>query len=204
MRNMRQRQAKTAVKLAPDNPRQAIAMAASLEAPDEDARQIKCHTLLQIAQTLQKNEPGFAKQAIEELVKNTTGLNYEGENRMLRDATALLIKMEENDAAFKVIKRGMELAEKMYDQDRDSGDPNEAIRPYWPSAAIWKTFITLAGRISPQTALEEIKEVRDPEIQTFTRAALANTLLGNKGGMMIMREIRKSGKDEYSMFDERD
>ncbi len=200
LQQMRRRQANEVVKLAEENPKQAIAMAAALPAGDPDDRRFKCDALLQIARANQKKQPTYTKHAIDELLKNTSGLGYQSENNFLRDAAELLIRMEEDDAAEKVIDRGMELAEKTYEKDKNPADPNLAINPYWPSAAVWKTFISLTGKIAPQKALEAAGEIKDSEIQTFAKASLANTLVGNKGGTTVMEEKRKSGDESYLTY----
>ena len=37
----------------------------------------------------------------------------------------------------------------------------------WPSTSAWRRFVALATRISPQTALQAINNIPDPEIQAL-------------------------------------
>lgn len=189
------------VKGAADNPRQAIAQAVSMPTGSERLRTARARTFEGIARALQKTAPSFAKAALDELSKAANSLAYLNAQDYLFNAANILIAMEENEAAMKFIKQASGMAAKLYEKDTDASDPNKSIRPFWPSAAVWRTAALAARKISPQAALEVVKDVNDPEIQLFERISLANAWLGVTGGTRIVIERRKSGSDVNYMND---
>jgi hypothetical protein len=189
------------IKSAPDSPRQAIAQAVSMPTGSERLRTARARALEGIARSLQKSSPMFAKSALDELGKAAAGLGYINAQDYLFSAATMLIAMDENEAALKFIKQASALANKLYEKDTDAGDPNKGIKPFWPSAAVWRTSILAARKISPQAALEIVKDVSDPEIQLFERISLANAWLGVSGGTRIIVEKGKSRWDNNFMND---
>jgi hypothetical protein len=189
------------VKTAKDNPRQAIAQAVSMPTGTERLRTARARTLEGIARALQKSSPSFAKSALDELGKASNDLAYLNAQDYLFSAATILTAMDEDEAALKFIKQASTLAKKLYEKDTDASDPNKALRSTWPSASVWRTATLAARKISPQAALEIVKDVNDPEIQLFERISLANAWLGVKGTNRIVMDKRKSGSDINFMND---
>ena len=188
------------VKDAEKNPRQAIAQAVSLPPSQPPmGEDFRLNTLDGIAQALLKKNPQFARAAVDEMLKILEGIQSEEMKIYLANAARHLIDLGEKDAAGKAIAQGMAWGKKLHEKDENASDPNQAIRPFWPSADCWRSFTTLARRISSDSALEAIKSIDDPEIVVFEKINLANALLGLPTGMRITREKRKSGQDNWSM-----
>ena len=92
--------------------------------------------------------------------------------------------------------QGFKLAEKLYATDTDADDPNQAFKAMWPSTSAWSRFVALATRISPQTALQVINSIPDPEIQVLETIALADSLLGAPPAMQMVA-IKTKSKTRY-------
>jgi hypothetical protein len=66
----------------------------------------------------------------------------------------------------------------------------------WPSTSAWLRFVALATRISPQTALQAINSIPDPEIQALETIALADSLLGAPPATQMIA-IKTKSKNSY-------
>ena len=75
---------------------------------------------------------------------------------------------------------GTKLAEKLDSKDTDSSHPNLALKAEWPSTNVWRQFVHLAARISPDAATKLIDDVPDSEIHAFLRVALAGSFVGQE------------------------
>jgi len=195
------KQVEEIVKDAESNPKQAVARALSL--PNTQQNDLKSQALDGVAKALLKKSPSNAKSAIDEQTKSVDQLRPMQQQRYLTSAANYLIELDEKEAAEKVIAQGMKLAARLHEDDLNANDPNEAMRPYWPSAAMWRSFVVVAKKISPQVAWDATKDINDPEIQLFTRIWLANTLLNVPPGLTIVQEKRKSGQNNMMMMDNR-
>jgi hypothetical protein len=80
----------------------------------------------------------------------------------------------------------MEQADRLRSQDNDPDDPNAAIKAFWPSVCAYSGLALNIAQISPQTALQRIQEIKDPEILLLLELKLANKQLG-------AREFQSSG-----------
>jgi hypothetical protein len=195
------KKAEAIVKSADDNPRQAIAQAISLPFATPMHEEYRCRALAGIARNLWKKNPSAAKSALDEMVKQTqiTDMHHEGKKKFLAEAAKMYLDLDDKDAALKTIKLGTSLAERLFEADKNAANPNLAMHPVWPSAAVWRVFIAEARRISPQAALEVVKGIDDPEIQLFQKIALANAWLGLPTGVVMTREQRKDGTNDTSI-----
>jgi hypothetical protein len=117
---------------------------------------------------------------------------------MLAGAGDDYLKLGNTESAKKVVDQGVKLAEKLYATDTDANDPNQAFKAMWPSTSAWGRFIALATRISPQTALQAINSIPDPEIQALETIALADSLLGAPRGMEMVA-VKTKSKNSYMM-----
>jgi hypothetical protein len=104
------------------------------------------------------------------------------ENRV---AHALQVAMEhlkkhETELAKTSIDRGYWIARSQLSLDTDPVDPNQVIKTHWPSTVNWEAFSVMASRISPEYAMEHVKQIPDPEIRLLTRTLLARAWLDHR------------------------
>jgi hypothetical protein len=131
-----QRQENEILKQAGDEPRQAIATAATL--PVQAGHTVpRSETLLSIAQVGWKKNPSASKEALEQMADS--------------------------------LKKGV---------DGDDNDSNRDLKVWWPSVALFSAILRSAAHISPQTALELIHKLQDPDLVTLFQIRLANDRLG--------------------------
>jgi len=104
------------------------------------------------------------------------------ENRVSHALEALEghLKRGETELAKRSVSRGYHLALGEWKLDTDPADPNQVHKPAWRSTQNWEAFTVLATKISPQYALERVRQIPDPEIQLLTRVILARMWLGAK------------------------
>jgi hypothetical protein len=146
-----------------------------------------------------KTSPGYAANALDELMKIIPSIQREiVQFDMLAGAGDDYLKLGNTESAKKVVDQGVKLAEKLYATDTDANDPNQAFKAMWPSTSAWGRFIALATRISPQTALQAINSIPDPEIQALETIALADSLLGAPRGMEMVA-VKTRSKNSYMM-----
>jgi len=97
--------------------------------------------------------------------------------------------MKDTDLARSLLQEGMEQAERWKGVDveqaerwkgvdGDDNDPNRALKAWWPSVALFSALLRSAAHISPQTALELIRKLQDPDLVTLFQIRLANDRLG--------------------------
>jgi hypothetical protein len=104
------------------------------------------------------------------------------ENRVSHALEALEghLKRREMELAKQSVSRGYRLALGEWKLDTDPADPNQVHKPAWRSTQNWEAFTVLATKISPQYALERVRQIPDQEIQLLTRVMLARMWLGAK------------------------
>ena len=185
-----QRQANEILKQAGDDPRQAIATAATL--PVQAGHTVpRSETLLRIAQMGWKENPSASKEALEQMADSLKKVDPAMYGRVgprlnlgLRvqycwsDGVELANKMKDTDLARSLLQEGMEQAEGWKGVDGDDNDPNLALKAWWPSVALFSALLKSAAHISPQTALELIHKFQDPDLVTLFQIRLANDRLG--------------------------
>ena len=185
-----QRQANEILKQAGDDPRQAIATAATL--PVQAGHAVpRSETLLRIAQVGWKKNPSASKEALEQMADSLKKVDPAMYGRVglrvgvgLRvqycwsDGVELANNMKDTDLARSLLQEGMEQAERWKGVDGDDNDPNFALKAWWPSVALFSALLNSAAHISPQTALELIHKFQDPDLVTLFQIRLANDRLG--------------------------
>ena len=188
-----QRQADEILKQAGDDPRQAIARAATL--PVQAGYTVpRSETLLRIAQVGWKKNPSASKEALEQMADSLkkvdpairVGLRLNLELRVQYYWSAgveLANNTKDADLARSLLQEGMQQAERWKDVDAkevdaDDKDPNRALKAWWPSVALFSALLKSAAHISPQTALELIHKLQDPDLVTLFQIRLANDRLG--------------------------
>jgi hypothetical protein len=87
------------------------------------------------------------------------------------------LKKNEMEQAKAGISRGYWIALSQWKLDTDAIDPNQVIKTHWPSTVNWEAFSVMASRISPEYAMQKVKEIPDAEIRLLTRTMLARTWL---------------------------
>ncbi len=153
----------------------------------------RLRTLILVARATQKNSPNVCKSALDKVVEQSDRVPpHEGANALV-DAGRLYLKIEDKDSVKKVIERGGALAEKLYQTDTDSDDPNEALKAYWPSVNAWTNFARLAAEVSPEAALKMVNDITDDEIRPVIRVALAASWLGAPSGSAVVLSDTKKG-----------
>jgi hypothetical protein len=98
--------------------------------------------------------------------------------RQWLEGIAIAKEMDEADLALNLFRSGMEQADRMRNHDNDPDDPNTAIKAFWPSVCAYSGLVLAASQISPQTALQRIQEIKDPEVLLLLEVKLANKQLG--------------------------
>jgi hypothetical protein len=182
------------VAAAGQDPAQALANAERLPVRVGN-RNLRADALEGIAKAAFSSSPIVAKQALGKL--KTTALEgvpaLEKADYLAR-AAALEIKERETDSAVETIHSGLQVADELLAVDENSDDPNQAIKAYWPSTQVWRTFIELADRISHRFAQESVDKLRDPEIALLSRITLADRWLEVKPVMRETIEKHHSGE----------
>src|ERR1700751_4459205 len=185
-----QRQANEILKQAGDDPRGAIATAATL--PVQAGHAVpRSETLLSIAQVGGKKNPSASKEALEQMADSLKKVDPAMYGRFgLRVGVGLRVQycwsdgvqrannMKDTDLARSLLQEGMEQAERWKGVDGDDNDPNLALKAWWPSVAMFSALLNSAAHISPQTALELIHKFQDPDLVTLFQIRLANDRLG--------------------------
>lgn len=87
------------------------------------------------------------------------------------------LKKNEIDPAKAGISRGYWIALSQWKLDTDPLDPSQVIKTRWPSTVNWEAFSVMATRISPEYALQRVKEIPDAEIRLLIRTMLARAWL---------------------------
>jgi hypothetical protein len=174
---------------AETHPQDALANVATLTSPE-----MKAQALEQIARVTWKKNPSVAKSALKQLVEMLPQMELQQQVMPARAAASLYLQMGEAGEARKAIEKGLESAAKLYKQDTDAEDPNQALKAYWPSAQAYVGLLRVAGEMSPDWALEQLKEVPDEELRALAQIAMASALLGEpQGPVTIMSEKKDQG-----------
>ena len=180
------------VKDSAKDPRQAIAAAAGLPGSLRGMT-FKSQALEGIARANLKRNPSAAKDALDELRKSLEGLPLREQATYLSTAADLYLQLGEKDTAEKTVGEGLKIADKLFQEDSDANDPNQALKAYWPSADAWRRFLGVANKISPRLALTGLKEISDPEMRTIESIYLARAWAGVPLGMTVVAVQNKKG-----------
>lgn len=173
---------------AETHPQDALANVSTLSSPG-----MKANALEAIARATLKKNPSVAKPALKQLLEVLPRLEPQEQLMPMGAAANMYREMNEPAEARKVIEKGLETAAKLYKQDTDADDPNKALEAYWPSANAYTGLLRVAAEIDPNWALEQVKELPDDQLKTLARIAMANALLGQPVGQVMVVSAKKDG-----------
>jgi hypothetical protein len=170
------------VRMAEDNPRQAIAAVATLPesvGTDQAFGFPRPWAYMEIARVLMRKNPSVAKEALEQMAESLKHIArpYPTTDQWV-EGIAIAREMDEVDLALKLFRSGMEQADILRSEDADPDDPNTAIKALWPSVCAYWGLVAAVSQISPPTALERLREIKDPEILLLLEVKLASKRLG--------------------------
>lgn len=176
------------------HPQDALANVATLTSPE-----MKLGALQGIARAAWKKNPSVAKSALRQLLETLPQLDPQQQVLPARAAATLYLGMGEAGEARKTIEKALESAAKLYKQDTDADDPNQALKAYWPSASAYVGLLRLAAEMAPDWALEQLKEVPDDDIRAVAQIAMAAALLGQPPGQVTIVSDKKNGMNMMQM-----
>jgi tetratricopeptide (TPR) repeat protein len=180
-----------AAKIAEDaekHPQDAMANAASLQ----DQR-MRTNAYLSIAQATWKKQPSIAKQALDKAADTIDKVEAEQQVMLYREVVQFYVRMGETDDAKKYIEKGMAAAAKVYKDDTNADDPNQAPKAFWPSVAGWRSMLSQASDISPLWASTLLKEIPDEEARTLGQLGIATALLQAEAPRTEVMTFTKEG-----------
>jgi hypothetical protein len=189
------------IHMASDNPRQAIAAAATLPesvGPDWPFEFPRAQAYLGIARALMQTNPPAAKDALGEMLESLKPVaqGYQAVNNWL-EGIAIAKEMGEVDLALKLFRAGIEQADRLRSEDADPDDPNMAIKALWPSVCAYWRLIVAVSQFSLPTAMEQIREIKDPEIFLLLEVKLASKNLGARDFQSSTTVHKKSQGDMF-------
>lgn len=195
--------AKEIGRMAEDNPRQAIAAAATLPESVDLFPGLgvfpRAQAYVAIARAAMKKNPSAAKDALEEMaacLKHATYPYHAMDS--WSEGMEIAKDMGEVDLAVKLFQSGMEQVDKLRDEDIDSDNPNLALKAWWPSVNAYWRLVRAASELSSDTALAEVREIRDPEILVLLEVKLANQGLGAQAEPSTTMVSKKSTRAAWS------
>jgi hypothetical protein len=187
---------------AETDPRQAIADAMSLPdvplAGDEDSP--RGSTLLLIAKKVGKKNPTVTKNALAESRKSLAQTSLVVQAKSLDEAAEEYLEISDEGDADKTITEALQVAEKLYAKDSETGNPNRIFKGAWPSTNQWRHCVQITARFSPSSAEAIITGIRDPEIAAFEKVYFANALIGVPREEMPVGESHKRGGEMFRSF----
>jgi hypothetical protein len=185
-------------RVAEDNPRQAIARAATLPASDGSTAP-RAGALLNIARISLKKNPSASRDALEQMLDSLKSVDIYGQGNEIgtqheywAEGIHIAMQLGEVGLAKSLLKAGIDQAEKLESKDLDDSDPNRALKAWWPSVSLISRLISAAAGISPQTALNAIAELSDPDVRVLCQVRLVNDSLGVPGGESTVMVRKKS------------
>ncbi len=171
------------------DPKQALKLAEALpEGPERHAS-----TLSSVGEIIGRRDSSVAKAAMKDATHSAENTGPVFKLGILKDAADLYIDLKDQEAAAATISDCMKVGEELYKKDSDPSDPNLALKVQWHSTNVWRQFVGLAARISPEAALNLIEDVPDPEIHAFLRVALACSLLGQEPAEILSLTRTREG-----------
>lgn len=170
------------------HPQDALANTAAIQNP-----QLRTNTYIGIARTSWKKNSSIANQALQKAVDTLPQMDGEQQVMGYREVAELYLRMDQKDDAKKFISKGLDAAEKILKSDSNSDDPNKAPKAFWPSAAGYRSMLSLAAKISPTWATTLLKEIPDEELRSLGELGIASSMLETSPAMMEIMTFNKEG-----------
>jgi hypothetical protein len=148
------------------------AIASALRITD---RVTRLRVLVGIAQASGKRNASTAKAALREALKSPPEEDESWKD--LKDAAEVALQLNDSDIADSAVKSGLKVARRLYDEDADSDNPNEALKLYWPSVRAYRELIAVQAKISPDAALATVRSLPDVEVGALEKVMLAAAML---------------------------
>jgi hypothetical protein len=136
---------------------------------------LRIRVLVGIAQTIATKQPSPAKRALHEALKSPP--DQDKGWRLWKDATEVALQLKDEGLASATLNEGLKAARRVYDDDSDHDNPNEALRLYWPSVFAYRELLALQLRISPDQALAAVRNLPDEEVVALEKVMLAAAML---------------------------
>jgi hypothetical protein len=155
---------------ADSNPDSAIANAAHIA--DRTQRLL---VLVAIALRTATKHPSSAKSALREALKSPP--ENDRNWRTWKDAAEVSLQINDAGLADSMLQAGLKAARRIYDDEADSDNPNEALKLYWVSIRAYRELIAVQLRISTDAALITVRNLPDPEIEALEKVMLAADLI---------------------------
>lgn len=181
------------------HPQDALANASSLQDPP-----IRTMAYMSIASSTWKKQPGIAKQALEKAADSIDKLENAQQVMHYQELVSMYARMGETDDAKKYIEKGIGAASKLFKDDTNADDPNQAPKAFWPSVAGWRSMLSLASDISPLYAANLLKEIPDDEARTLCQLGIATALLKQQAPMTEIMTFNKEGGRMMMSINDRD
>jgi hypothetical protein len=192
-------------RMAEDNPRQAIAAASTVPESVEIYPGLesfpRAQAYVAIARAAMNKNPSAARDALEEMAASLKHATYP--HRAMdnwSEGMAIAKEIGDVDLAVKLFQSGMVQVDKLRSEDIDSDDPNLALKAWWPSVNAYWHLVRTASEFSPDTALAQVREIRDQEILVLLEVKLANKGLGARAEQSITMVSKKSTRLGWSEF----
>jgi hypothetical protein len=161
----------------------ASALANALVLPLQNSSQDfspRAQALLGIAGIAVHTKQSIAKSALEDLTSIEDQLTLKELNG-IATVPDMYLSLGDPDAAKKAIAAETKAAEKLYEHDTDTDDPNGAFKGTWPSTDLWRRCVRQATKISPAFGEEIIAGIQDSDIAALEKVSYAAALLGSAG-----------------------
>jgi hypothetical protein len=144
-----------------------------------------------IARATWKKDSSTAHSALDKMLDIAERMKPSEQVRFVIAATAIYVRMGENENAKSAIEKGMTVAGKAYSADTNADDPNKALKAFWPAADAYRSLLYQAAAISPLWTTTLLKEIPDPELKVVGETALAGRWLNVPfGASIVMTETK--------------
>lgn len=182
------------LEIAATNPRESVRRAASFQEVTH-RRPLgfipRMEALTAITGIVPTSEREVLAMAVDGIYKNLARVPLEAQDRYLEIAIKQAARINDESRMAAGIQRGLKIAETLYLTDADREDPNQEMKAFWPSAAIWQKYIFLEMKYLPRAVPDDLEGIRDEEIRGLARIATALASLGERELRVTARVKKK-------------
>jgi hypothetical protein len=163
--------------------------------------------------------PGFAMQVYQAVTLTNVSRNSAAARKALSMAEDLVdrlpldeqltniqsiafwyLKLHETDGAKRAIEKGMKIAGKVYDKEKNEDNPNTAPKACWLSTSSWRSLLASAEKINDSWAQELIGQIPDDSIRVFNQISMADVILGLPDATYVVISDPKKGNASSVSF----